>query len=69
MSASKPAPVYTSGFCVRDRHDHCKGAFPGVVCDCRCHRPEEDEPEPEPAAVLPLLLARHCETCACEGHG
>jgi hypothetical protein len=48
VSVTKPPPVYTSGFCVRDRHDHCKGAFPGVVCDCRCHRPEEDEPEPEP---------------------
>lgn len=37
--------AYVSQFCVRERHEHCRGTYPGAVCDCPCHR----EPEPSPA--------------------
>jgi hypothetical protein len=70
VSVPKPAPVYVSGWCATGQHDRCRGAYAGVDCGCECrHQPAEPEPEPEPATVLPLLLARHCETCACQGHG
>lgn len=68
MTAAKTAAPYTSGMCVHARHDRCRGQWGLTVCDCPCHS-EDDGPEPEPEAVLPLLLARHCPSCACEGHG
>lgn len=69
MTATKTAApsVYVSGHCTSAGHERCRGEYSGVTCTCSCHTEPPTVAEPE--AVLPLLLARHCPSCSCEGHG
>lgn len=35
---TKPAPVYTSGFCQTAMHLRCPGGHRDTRCSCTCHR-------------------------------